>query len=101
LEQLVAAREVLPGHLLIADLPQPKSRFAAKTLLETPWLWREHFLALFYTYLAYRIARHWNRALSTLQEARCYAMAGEQRLLESWVNELIVEAIAKREAKRS
>lgn len=80
----------LPGELIDA---LPVETIAGR------WPWKRDFLRLFSKYWAARQLRAWPRALRSLHEARCYAIAGEQWELESWINDLIVEAVAKREAR--
>lgn len=99
MEQLSPLRteepDAVPGNLpgeLAGNLPVDS--------MVRRWPWKRDFLRLFNKYWAARQMRAWPRALRSLNEARCYAIAGEQWELESWINELIVEAIAKREARR-
>lgn len=72
----------LPGDL-IDSLPVDS--------MVSRWPWKRDFLRLFSKYWAAREMRAWPRALRSLHEARCYAIAGGQWELESWVNVLIVE----------
>lgn len=64
------------------------------------WPWKEEFLIRYQSYLAARTLGQWSRAMKALHEARIYAIAAEQWSLESRLTELMVEAIANREARR-
>jgi hypothetical protein len=92
--------EEAPGNPLSRDLPHSVTRTVSSAMLAPTWPWKEEFMTRYHSYLAARTSGQWSRAMRALNEARCYAIAGEQWSLESRVNELIVEAIANREARR-
>jgi hypothetical protein len=62
--------------------------------------WVEEFEKALDAYETARTAGYWGRALRLLLEARMYAIAAEEPRLEEWVTDLLVEALATREAKR-
>jgi hypothetical protein len=62
--------------------------------------WVQEFEQALDAYETARTAGYWGRALRLLLEARMYAIAAEEPKLEEWVTDLLVEAIATREAKR-
>lgn len=100
MEQLLPFRTEEPDLWLMSDLPRELAATFPVDAVASRWPWKLDFLRLFSKYWAARQMRAWPRALRSLHEARCYAIAGEQWELESWLNDLIVEAIAKREARR-
>lgn len=99
MEQLVPYHTEEQDLLLVDGLPDHLVETFPVDSMATRWPWKLDFLRLFSKYWSARQMRAWPRALRSLHEARCYAIAGEQWELESWVSDLIVEAIAKREAK--
>ncbi|HLO02467.1 MAG TPA: hypothetical protein VK191_05080 [Symbiobacteriaceae bacterium] len=100
MEQLFPFNTEEPDSVLMSDLPVELVETFPVDAMAARWPWKTDFLRLFSKYWSARRMRAWPRALRSLHEARCYAIAGEQWDLESWINDLIVEAVAKREARR-
>lgn len=100
MELLSPAGEEEINGLVQGGMPAEMSRTFPVDAMIDVWPWQTDFLHLFNRYWAARRTQSWSRALRALHQARCFAIAGEQWELESWLNHLIVEAIAKREARR-
>jgi hypothetical protein len=100
MQQLFPLTAEEPQFAFLSDLPATMLETAPVDALTKHWPWKSEFVAQFDKYWTARLDRAWPQALQFLHQARCYACAGGQWELESWVNDLIVEASAKREASR-